>query len=169
MITNTEIKIILRLSIPIDATKIGKKFLEFCVNKFGGNSDLFRVEQLDKKSLQTTVKEFMIIAAALDPKYSQKKPGMILYRSDMGSASSESSFKGLYLEFVSDESIDAQEDIFLGECFLTKMFQLFNIFNNFEQTCDHWDGIFRNIMRKNPLDEIDFRSSSNYFIYEKGE
>ena len=59
MKNNKKGNIILNLAIPKNCSKEAQVFFEFCVDKFGGKSDLFRVPSLDDNQLDILADEFL--------------------------------------------------------------------------------------------------------------
>lgn len=155
--------ILLKLSIPNDASKIGKVFLEFCVDEFGGKSKLFNKEELTEKQAEDLAIKLLKVVNKRKEKGSHRYTDYtkILYRKDLGPLCTNYRFTGLHFEFISDKKINKEKDYMLGEKFLRKVYQLFQLVNHSEQVSDHWKAVNDNIMRE----PKEINTSSNAYYY----
>lgn len=167
-------QITLKMAIPVGCSDIGKKFLEFCVTKFGGKSDLFHWIKLDNDTLISLAGEFLKQTNE-SLGQSNKRYSDLIRRDDLRPLKVEYSIGGSLigieyvfesLEFCLLPEAEIDEDrIVLGQCFARKMSQLFAVLNRSEQELER-DRLRNEALFKKKYD-IDWESSSNYFIFER--
>lgn len=127
-------KFLIKLSIPLSASKKGQAFLQFCVKHFGGKSKFAEVEKLDNETLNTLADDFAKLSAKLFDKgyLSSGNSKYNLRESDLGDAFKDGNVS-LYLEILPRKPITKEQDDKYAMFFLKKVRQLFDCANYLQQ------------------------------------